>query len=482
MSFVGQALPDHARDRPEALALVCGDASLSWEALAARVDALSAAVRGTVAPGGHVALTTTEPVSLLCGFFAVAQAGRVAAVFDPRQFSSGIEETAAELACVLLTEVGSTSIAGHDGAENVPHSEQPFYIGFTSGSSGRPKAFQRSHRSWTESFRLCREAFALAPEDRVFIPGSLGHSLHLFGAVQALDMGSFVEIAPQFHPRQILSRLRDGAATVLYGTPTQLQLLSRAASQIGLTLPGVRRVLVSGSKWRDEQRGGVEDLFPEARLFEFYGTSETSFISYRRSGDGSPAGSVGRPFSDVAVSIRSASGELCSPGVPGAIWIASPLLFDGYALGGEADTCRDGAWLTVGDQGWLDGDGYLHLAGRRSRMLVTAGVNVYAEEIEAVLAARPDVLGVAVFGVPDPVRGTRIVAAIRPTGTAFCGDALRRACLAHLPPIKVPRAFYPMEDWPLTPGGKPDLPALEARVRQRERDDGQTSDPRRRPA
>jgi long-chain acyl-CoA synthetase len=169
------------------------------------------------------------------------------------------------------------------------------------------------------------------------------------------------------------------------------------------------------------------------------------------------------------VEIRGEDGACLAPGETGDIWVRSQLLFDGYVMGAEPMTRRDGSWVSVGDRGALDAEGCLWLSGRKGRMIVTSGMNVFAEEIEAALLQYPGVAQAAVFGLEDPLRGARIVAAIQPSGSALPDpQVLRRHCLALLEPAKVPRAFQFLSHLPLTPGGKSDLPAIAAEIEHRE--------------
>src|SRR5690606_15135092 len=249
-----------------------------------------------------------------------------------------------------------------------------------------------------------------------------------------------------------LARIGADAVTALYATPTQVELLARAAEADGTVLPDLRVVMVSGAKWRDTALERVRRLFPNARLYEFYGTSETSFVTAREAGTG-PEGSVGRAMPGVDLDIRGDDNQSMPAGDTGRVWVRSPLLFDGYEIGDDGETIWRDGFVTVGDRGFVDADGHLFLVGRVKRMLVTSGVNVFAEEIEAVLESHPAVTAAAVFGLPDDLRGMRMVAAVR--FVAACDiDDLTRHCRAALLPVRRPRAIHAVEDWPLTAGGK----------------------------
>lgn len=470
-SHVGATLDALAGKDPDRAAVSDGRETLTRSELLRRVQAMQAGLASARAPQ-RVLVATADAVPALCRLLAAARSGRAAVVVDPthlQRYGDAIRDALAPLMVewpvALEKDRQGNAGAGVPG-ETSPRPEAPFYIGLTSGSTGRPKAFQRSHRSWIESFRLAGAAFALDADERVFVPGGLGHSLHLFGAAHALHQGWRVDIARGFQPAAVMRRMQAAGSTVLVATPTQLRLLARAGERDGLRLACLRRILISGAKWHERDRDRVAAVFPQAECHEFYGTSETSFISHRGPADAYSEG-VGRPFPGVEVEVCGAGGDRLAEGMEGEIWVRSPLLFDGYVMGDEPMTRSADGWLTVGDRGHLDSAGRLHLAGRGGRMIVTSGLNVFAEEIEAVLMEHAGVLQAAVFGVADGLRGARIVAALQ-AGAEVDPGALRRHCLLRLERAKVPLRFHILDDWPLTPGGKSDLPAIEAVVSKRE--------------
>src|SRR5262249_38231871 len=254
--------------------------------------------------------------------------------------------------------------------------------------------------------------------------------------------------------------VRRHGATVLYGVPTQLRLVLDAAAR-ERPLKSVRWVLSSGAKWFGEALPGLRRLFPAARLPEVYRASGPSFGTLAKDGEPVPPGSVGRAFTGVRLSIRDRAGRRLPPGRTGRVFVESPFVFIGYALGGEADLYRAGEALSVGDRGYLDADGFLYLVGREKRMIVTSGKNVFPEEIERALETHPAVAAAAGLGLPDARRGERLLAlvALRPNARA------RRARLVAylrgmLPLSKVPRLYAAVAPWPRTSSGKSDFATL----------------------
>jgi long-chain acyl-CoA synthetase len=270
-----------------------------------------------------------------------------------------------------------------------------------------------------------------------------------------------VILCRRFSPTTVARLLREHEATVLYGVPTHLRLVLEAARAGGGPAETVRWVLSSGAKWFADAMPELRWAFPNARFAEFYGASELSFVTVAKDDEPVPDGSVGRAFTGVTITVRDRRGRRLPPGRTGLIFVDSPLIFSGYALGGEGDILRAGRAISVGDLGYLDRGGFLHLVGRSNRMIVTSGKNLYPEEIEHVLEQHPTIGAAAVFGVPDAKRGERLVALLsvrpdaRPSRAALIAYARRT-----LPLYKVPRVYGAVADWPRTRSGKSDLAAL----------------------
>jgi long-chain acyl-CoA synthetase len=471
MAFVGDRLERLAKEHPGRAALRCGPNRLCRRELFQALEAAAFGLAGRTRRGGRVVLRQRDPVALLICFFACARSGRVATVMDPdwpqAQVTAVLDRIAPDLvvdddsfAALSASDASAGSRYAPDRTPSGP--DDLFYAGFTSGSSGTPKGYVRSHGSWLESFRLSSAAFGLSPHDRIVIAGQLTHSLHLYGAVCGLAEGHEVVLMPRFDPRSILADLGETAGgSILYATPTQLHYLAEAARRTG-PVDTVKQVLSSGAKWRDADRDALKAVFPHARLFEFYGASETSFITIATPGDIVPAGSVGRAADGVEIFIGD-------PGDPfpaersGPIWVRSRMLFHGYICGSAPDTRWQDGWLTVGDHGYVDENGFLYLTGRENRMIVTSGLNVYPEEIEAVLDSHPAVAASVVVGLPDAVRGERLEAVVqlkRPLDNPQ--EKLTRHCRARLAAGKTPRGIHVRDALPLTAGGKPDIQGLVA--------------------
>ncbi|WP_298966695.1 AMP-binding protein [uncultured Roseibium sp.] len=462
MTFVGDRLEAFAAARPADTALKCGPVSLTWLEFFDRVQTAASAICEETCPGARIAFALTDPMSLLIGFFASSRTGRVALIVDPEWPDSLMKTVLEELSPGLFIQRGSQLFKTVDSqrADVSPEEGALFFAGFTSGSSGMPKGYVRTHRSWLKSFELSDREFSNAPNDRIVIAGGLTHSLHLYGAVCGLSGGRQVVLMERFDPKELfaeLNRAKDGS--VLYATPTQLHYLGEVARRNG-PVDTVRQVLASGAKWQDGQRAAMAEVFPATSLMEFYGASETSFITVSRPCDDVPAGSVGRAAHGVQIAIGDPAHPLPS-GTAGEIWVKSDLLFAGYICGQSTETRWHEGWLTVGDHGYLDGNGFLFLTGRSNRMIITSGLNVYPEEIEAQLLNHAAVATAVVVGRPDPVRGQILEAVVQlATPLDEAEDELLRHCRNVLAKGKLPKKIHIKNHFPLTAGGKPDIPKI----------------------
>jgi bile acid-coenzyme A ligase len=157
--------------------------------------------------------------------------------------------------------------------------------------------------------------------------------------------------------------------------------------------------------------------------------SGTDWITHR--------GTIGRP-ADGTMRVLDADGNEVPRGEVGEIWMKPPETATYRYIGAEART-RDG-WESLGDMGWMDDEGYLYIADRRTDLILSGGANIYPAEVEAALEEHPLVLSCAVIGVPDEDLGQRVHALIQ-TSADVSDDDLRVFLKERLVQYKIPRSF-----------------------------------------
>jgi long-chain acyl-CoA synthetase len=323
----------------------------------------------------------------------------------------------------------------------------------TSGTSGQPKIIRRHPHTWMDSFAITKARFSIGTGDTYATLGSLGHSLTLYASVEALNLGADLCALVGISPKGQAAMIAEKHATVLYATPTQLGLLLKGAVQGKIAaLAHVRFVFCGGGKLSAPVKSAVQALCPNAAVFEFFGASETSFITL--SDDQAPAGSVGRSYPGVTLRIDAPAGEI------GEIWITSPYLFDGYDGGDHPDTAWNDGALTIGEMGYLDTRGNLFLCGRKNRMVTVADVNVFPELVERSIAQMEGVQVNAVIGVPDPKRGNRLICFVQSADGAVDAAQIRTHCRGQIAPQAIPQDIRFVAQMPMLAAGKPDLQTL----------------------
>jgi len=459
------------RARPDAPALHFGTTTIRAGDLAGRIERLAHGLR-SLDRHGRIGIAMETAPDTLALFIASLLVARETFVLDPSWPEATIAHVAARTGLDVIVAGTDGAPAGAVGAETLARmgngahpsfsvdedAAEPLFTLFTSGSTGTPKGCRRSEASWLTSFAADRALADIEGRNLVLVPGNLAHSLFLYAAVRGLWSGCAIALFSRFRPDRVLALADRFGDCALFAVPTQLSALCAATAR---SHPGVKRVLLTGSKLPAATAERARHTLPDAALIEFYGTTELSYVAARHVGADDPASLVGAPLAGVDITVIDDASAPCPPGARGRVFVRSGMAFDGYVRDGRFEPAE--ASIGVGDAGWLDEAGRLHLDGRIDRMFQSSGRNIVPETIEAALAEVEGIEAAAVFGMPDPVREHRIVAVLKaPVGSGRSAiiDGLKQ----RLPPYAIPGHYFESGDWPLTVSGKPDLVTLRARL------------------
>ncbi|MBO6640166.1 MAG: acyl--CoA ligase [Roseitalea sp.] len=470
-SRIAASVLEALRVRPDATIVHFGSSAISAGDLADRIERLARGLRSLDHNQRIGILMGTAPDTLAL-FIASLMVARETFVLDPSWPEATITRVADETridAVIAETNGGPVGTLGADAlarmaADGGPspclddERAEPVFTLFTSGSTGTPKGCRRTKTSWLNSFKADRALADIEGRDLVLVPGNLAHSLFLYAAVRGLWAGCAIALFPRFRPDRVLACLDRFGDCVLFAVPTQLSALCAAAER---PHPALKRVLLTGSKLPAAIAEQARHTFPDAALVEFYGTTELSYVAARQVAANDPASLVGAPLAGVDVTVIDDAGAPCPPGARGRVFVRSGMAFEGYVRDGRFEPAE--ASIGVGDAGWLDEAGRLHLDGRIDRMFQSSGRNIVPETIETALAEVEGIEAVAVFGMPDPVREHRIVAVLKaPVGSGR--SAIIGRLKESLPPYAIPGHYFECGDWPQTVSGKPDLVKLRQRL------------------
>jgi long-chain acyl-CoA synthetase len=342
-----------------------------------------------------------------------------------------------------------------EGSARTPRGNMPY----TSGTTGRPKGVRRAPAN-EEQRRLAAELYRVAlgvePGMRAMVSAPLYHSAPNLYATQALLGGALLALEPRFDAEATLAAIERHRLTNLYLVPTMYVRLLRLPPETRrrYDVSSLRFISSTGSPCAPEVKRAMIDWFGPV-ITETYASSETGHITFIDSHEWlRRPGSVGRALAQARVRILDENGRELPRGEMGLIYSRQPAYPDfTYSNDAAARAAleRDGLW-SVGDMGYLDADGYLYIADRKSDMVISGGVNIYPAEIEAALMTLPGVADCAVFGIPDAEFGEALAAAVQPNAAVnLSAQEVKDHLKEKIAGYKVPRvvtfhAMLPRED------------------------------------
>ncbi|WP_254707613.1 AMP-binding protein [Rhodococcus pyridinivorans] len=340
------------------------------------------------------------------------------------------------------------TLIGAHAPVTAPVTDPPLGVIYTSGTTGRPKGILRQPVPAEHAGRLAElvvEGFAFGSATSTLIPAPLYHTAPNTHAVFALALGLDLDIPPRFDAEGLLALIQQRRIEHLQMVPTMFVRWLKLPEDVRARydLSSLKSIVHAAAPCPQEVKRAIIDWLGPI-VHEYYGGSETGAAVTCTSKQWlEHPGTVGRPFADVEVKILGDDGTELPPGRAGEIYLKPFSVWPDFTyLGNDAkrrEIERDG-FLSVGDIGYLDTDGYLYLSDRRNDMVISGGVNIYPAEIEACIITVPGVRDVAVFGIPDPDFGEALAAHIElEPGARVGAEDIRTHVTGHLAKYKVPK-------------------------------------------
>ena len=473
---LGKMLEHSARRYSHNPSIIFKDLRISYGDLNGAVNALANHLQGLpVKKGDKVAILLPNGPEFVIAYFAAAKIGAVAvtlSVFStPYELQYLLDNS--ESVILITTNTAAKRFAEirdqvprcrhlllTDGAlgpspfrealdGNSPEfesppigSEDPAVMIYTAGLTGRPMGAVLTHGNMATQCTLLREIC----EGR---EGDVGLCLiplfHAFGAaanmVSALELGAAMVMMDQLNMDGIFEAIARERITYIAAVPRLFlgMLLHEGAERHDIG--SLRLCITGGSAMIPEFIPAFQEKF-SVKLMEGYGLTEASPVcSFSRPWMAQKPGSIGIPIPGATARVvDDAGGDLPANG-EGELLIRGKNVMSGYYRAEEAtaSVIRDG-WLYTGDLARIDEEGYIFLTGRKKRMIITSGFNVYPREVEVVLERHPLVAACRVTSKPDMMRGEIVKALVVPKkGNILDDKELFRYCRTYLSPYKVPR-------------------------------------------
>jgi long-chain acyl-CoA synthetase len=333
---------------------------------------------------------------------------------------------------------------------------------YTSGTTGKPKGIVRDNVSPDVLMKMVlstMQRMGMGPGIATLLPAPLYHTAPNTMAVLAMRLGMDITLLDRFDAEQFLAAVERHRVQQVQMVPTMFTRLLRLPTEVRnrYDLSSLQTVVHSAAPCPAHiKRQMIDWLGPIVN--EYYGGSETGPIVWCTSEEWlAHPGTVGAPADGARVRIVTADDEEAPVGEVGVVYVKSADYWPGFTYHGDDKKRREmelDGFVTVGDMGRVDADGYLYLTDRANDMVISGGVNIYPAEIEAVLYQMSAVRDCAVFGIPDEEYGESLAAHIEVTeGHGLSEDDVRVFVRDRLAGFKVPKIVV-FDDLPREDSGK----------------------------
>lgn len=468
---------------PDRAALIGPDRSLTYLQLHNAIDAAARVLvaEHNVRPGNRIVLNMENSVFTMVCYLAVHRAGAVVVPINPKLVPREItfvlsdaeptlyicDKDKLELARHLVDDqklaiIDAASLHRETTTDTIAlpnvSPDSPATIFYTSGTTGTPKGVIHSHRTLTSvAFQAAAGWGYDFPHILVAVTPFFHVAAHSwFYPVLAFNGTLVVDNYKTERCFELIERHRVEAFN---GVPAMLLMMASSGLADRYDTSSVKCVCFGASPMPPEKLSAVQQLFPNARFWHGMGQTECGGtisvlppeLAFSKNG------STGFPIPACEVRIVDDAGRDLPVGQPGEVLARGPNVMIGYLNRPEAtaDTLADG-WLHTGDVGYVDGDGCIYLVDRKKDMIIRGGENVYSVEIENLIMSHKRVDGCAIVGLPHPVLGERICAAIQPKdrNDSQLVEELEALCRKELAAFKLPEVWRIVDELPRTPTGK----------------------------
>jgi len=473
---LGEMLAESAEEYAERVAVIHGGHRITYRELERAACALANHLRSEgLGKGDKVALMLPNCPEFIIAYFGIQKVGGVAVTLNVQStpyelrhllgnsdtrclimqdsLAKRFEEIREELPLcrLLITTKGpeedspfSQIVAKGPFTTEIPELEDgdPAAMIYTAGLTGKPLGAVLTHHNLLTQSLLIRTICHLGEGD---IGLAVIPFFHSFGAVAnmlaALRIGAGVVLMERFTLDGIFGAIEKERVTYIAAVPRLFLGMFFHEGADKYRVDSLKVCITGGSAMPVEFIPVFEQKF-NVKIMEGYGLTEASPVaSFSRLNMPQKPGSIGIPIPGVAAKIVDGEGRELPRGSVGELILKGENIMKGYYKDEEAtaQVIKEG-WLYTSDLGRMDGDGYIFLTGRKKRMIITSGFNVYPREIEIVLGLHPAVQAARIVGKEDLLRGEIVKAfVVKKPGAEIEERELLRHCRTYLSSYKVPR-------------------------------------------
>jgi acyl-CoA synthetase (AMP-forming)/AMP-acid ligase II len=494
VTLLSDRLDHWARVRPDAAAITFGERTFTWDQWRQRILRLTGALRASgIGAGDRVAVLDLNHIATLELTLAASSLGAVTVVanfrWSPDQVRYALEDSGPAVLFYGAQFSDLTAAAGadalvprqvviggeDDGYETFLAAGQPdegsraepddvCLVLYTSGTTGRPKGAQLTHRSVTAHSKAANSLLHMGTGDVNLVAMPLFHVGGSCYAQVGISEGAHTILLREPAPAALFGAIARGA-THTFIVPAVIHGVLAAGEQAIAAFGGLKVIAYGASPMPLPMLQKALSAWPETGFIQVFGMTELSgavtMLTAEAHRDGvhpERLASVGLPLPGVeAKVVDPATLDDVKPGETGEIWIRTIQAMRGYLNQAQATaemkTTDD--WLRTGDIGRLDDAGFLYILDRLKDMIITGGENVYGPEVESVLNACPGVSEGVIIGVPDDRWGEAVKAIVVPApGAQLTAADVIAFCRERLAHYQCPSSVDFIDDLPRNPTGK----------------------------
>ena len=473
---LGQMLEESCRRFPDHVAVIHEKARLTYGELNRDVNALGLHLRNLgIGKGDRVALMLGNCPEFVISYLAAVRIGAVAVTLNAMSTPYELQHLLSDSDAGILITAASLAKRFEEISADVPHcrrllttggygsdgafrdaltadagdmifpdvaEKDPAAMIYTSGLTGKPLGAVLTHGNLINQSTLLQSLWDGTDRERCLAVIPFFHS---FGAaanlLNPLRIGGSMVLMERFTLDSIFSTIENEKVTYVAAVPRLFLGMVFHDKAGSYDVRSLRFCITGGSAIAPEFIPLFREKFGVV-LVEGYGLTEASPIcSVGRLGMPIKPGSIGVTIPGVEAGVADDHGAQMPPGGVGELVIRGENVMQGYhkAANMTAQVIRDG-WLHTGDLARIDEEGYIFLTGRKKRMVITSGFNVYPREVEIVLEMHPAVRQARIDSKPDLMRGEIVKALIVPKAGAPADEKdIMRHCRTYLSSYKVPR-------------------------------------------
>ncbi|MEX0279758.1 MAG: class I adenylate-forming enzyme family protein [Arenibacterium sp.] len=430
---------DSARRDPDREALICGKDRLTWREFDERVNRVAnALVTRGIAKGDNIAVLSRNSVPYAELFIGILRAGACITPLSTMASSEALGKMVADCGARILflsdayrdlaepflpsfkglkvaidfeapefTDYGAMLAAADASDPMVPVTlDDPVNLIYSSGTTGTPKGILHSHAMRTAQMeRVSPNGYD--DNARTLISTPLYSNTTIVSFLPTLVGGSTVILMPKFDARAWLELAQAERVTHTMLVPVQYKRILDDPNFDQFDLSTMRVKFSTSAPLRADVKADALTRFP-GKLMEFYGLTEGGAVCVLPAHDfPDKLHTVGKPGPNCEIRLIDSNGQEVPQGEIGEICGRSPTMMAGYY--GREDLTRDYLWhdetgqayFRSGDMGRFDADGFLILSDRKKDMIISGGLNIYANDLELELLKDPDVTDAAVIGIPS---------------------------------------------------------------------------------